>query len=79
MKVDLKKAEDIFEHFELQEHSVYLIRIKTKSTNVEHKSLLLTGFKNGNYCEIYNNSYDGPIKMVDVYSMKVIRKLVKME
>lgn len=75
MKVELNKTEDIFKHFKLEESSVYLVKVKCRADNPEHKSILFTGFENGNYCEIYNNTYDCPIKMDSVYSMKVIKKL----
>ena len=79
MKVELNKSEDIFNHFNLDENSVYLVRVKCRANNPEHKSILFTGFKNGSYCEIYNNNYDDPIKMDQVYSMKVVKKLTKLD
>lgn len=78
MKVELNKTEDIFKHFNLDENSVYMVRVKCRADNPEHKSILFTGFKNGNYCEVYNNGYDNPIKMDSLYSMKVVKKLAKM-
>jgi len=78
MKVELKKSEDIFQHFNLEENTCYLVAVKCRANNPEHKSILFTGFKNGSYCEIYSNTYDNPIKMEDVYSMKVVRKLTKL-
>ena len=55
-----------------------MVRVKCRADNPEHKSILFTGFKNGNYCEVYNNGYDNPIKMDSLYSMKVVKKLAKM-
>jgi len=79
MKVDIEKVEDIIKHFKLEEDMTYLVRVKTASTNVEHKAILFVGFKNGNYCEIYNNTYDSPINLADVYSMKIMKKLVTLK
>jgi len=78
MKVELSKAEDIFNHFKLEENTTYLVRVKHKANNIEHKAILFVGFKNGNYCEVYNNSYDRPTPMTSIYSMKVIKKLTKL-
>lgn len=78
MKVEINKTEDIFKHFNLDENSVYVVRVKCRADNPEHKSILFTGYKNGNYCEVYNNRYDSPIKMDSLYSMKVVKKLAKM-
>ena len=78
MKVELNKAKDIFEHFNLKENSVYSVRVKTKTTNPEHKAILFTGFENGNYCTIYSNNYGDPIDMMSVYSMKIIKLLTEM-
>ena len=70
-------SEEVFEQFNLHENSVYLVEVKTSSTNVEHRSILFTGFKSGAYCELYQNTYDRVIPMMEIHSMKVIRKLVK--
>lgn len=74
-ETELVTSKDVFKHFKLKENSVYLIRVKCSSANVEHDSILFTGFENGAYCEIYSNSYDNGIDMMNVYSMKVIKKL----
>ncbi len=78
MKVELNKTEDIFKQFNLDENSVYMVRVKFRADNPEHKSILFTGFKNGSCCEVYNNGYDSPIKMDSLYSMKVVKKLANM-
>jgi hypothetical protein len=75
MKIDIKKSVDLFKTLGLTEHTLYKIRVKTTSANVEHEAYLFTGFENGSYCKIYNNTYDHPIDMMEVYSMKIIKKL----
>lgn len=75
MKVELYKSEDIFKHFGLDESSVYLVKVKCRADNPEHKAILFTGYKNGNYCEVYTNTYGSAMPMNSIYSMKVIKKL----
>lgn len=77
--IDLNRSEDIFDHFKLEEHTLYLVRVKWNYSNLEHNSMLFTGFRNGNYCEIYTNNYSVPMKMVDAYSLKIIKKLTKLK
>ena len=66
---------ELFKKLNLKEHSYYLIECKVSKNNVEHKSILFTGFNTGAYCMIYNNSYDFPLKLKDFYSIKIIKKL----
>lgn len=79
MKVDVKKPEQVFDLLNLKEHSVYKVRVKHKANNPEHEAILFTGFKCGNYCEVYNNSYDTATSMMDLYSMKIIRFLTELK
>ena len=74
MKLEVNKVEKVFELLELEEQSLYAIRVKYKSTNPEHKAFLFTGFKNGSYCYITSDG-DESVDMMSVYSMKVIKKL----
>lgn len=65
-------------HAKLQGSSAYLVSVKITKENVEHKAILFTGFSNGAYWSIYNNSYDnGPSKFDDIYSIKIIKLLTK--
>ncbi len=75
MIIELNSAKDIFEYFNLEEHSKYLVDVKVSINNIEHRAILFTGFKNGNYCVVYTNSYDAPIKMEDLYFMRIIKKI----
>ena len=70
--------QEIFKRFKLDEHTTYLVEVKISRSNVEHKAILFTGFETGGYCTVYTNSYDMPIDLNKVYSMKVIKKLVKL-
>ncbi len=67
----------IFKELKLYEHSVYLIKVKTTKNNVKHKSYLFTGFNSGSYTYIWMNSYDYPININDIYSIKIIKLLHK--
>lgn len=74
-KIFVDKSEKVFEALDLLENTAYLVLVKSTSQNPTHEAVLFTGFKNGNYCEIYNNSYDKPLKMMDIYSIKILKKL----
>ena len=74
LKIEVTKAEKVFEALGLQEHSVYKILVKMRLDNPTHVSFLFTGFKNGNYCQIYCNSSD-PTPMMEAYSIKIVRRL----
>ena len=68
-------SEVIFDKLDLSEHSVYLVKVKCFVRNIEHEAFLFTGFKSGSYCEVYNNSYDRPLELKEVYSITVIKAL----
>ena len=59
----------------VKEHSLYKIKVKITENNVEHNSYLFTGFTTGGYCYVYNNTYEYPVKIQDVFSIKIIKKL----
>ena len=69
--------EELFKALKLEENTLYKVRVKTNAQNVEHDSFLFTGFRNGNYCMVVNNTYESPVRLQDVYSIKVIKKLAK--
>jgi len=56
----------------LKEHSLYRVMVKIKASNVEHESILFTGFNTGSYWVIYNNNYDIPVNFTDIYCIKII-------
>ena len=70
-------AEVIFNTLKLEEHSIYLVKVKTTENNVEHEAVLFTGFKTGSYCEVYNNTYEQPIKLQKIYSLTIIKKITQ--
>lgn len=75
VNIVVTKVEDLFETLKLEENSVYKVLIKSNASNPAHISYLFTGFKNGNYCEIYNNTYERTLKLSGIYSLEVIKKL----
>lgn len=79
MKVEINKSEELFDVLDLKENTIYKVKVKVRSDNPEHNAILFTGFKNGDYCEVYSNNYDAPIKMMDLYSIKVIKKLTTLK
>jgi len=55
----------------LRENSVYRVEIKVSANNIKHEAILLTGFKNGNYWTIVNNSYDETVAYKSIYSIRI--------
>ena len=74
IKAIVHTAEEVFEVLGLEEHTLYKVLIQCRSNNPEHTSFLFTGFKNGNYCTLYNNNSDSS-HMMELYSLKVVKKL----
>jgi len=72
---EYKTMEELFNHAKLDEHSLYFIEVKISPDNVEHYSFLFTGFANGNYCEVYNNSYETAADLSTIHSFNIIKKL----
>ena len=67
----------LFEELGLEEHTLYRVSVKILSISVEHNSFLFTGFNTGTYCQLYNNTYDCPLKLEDVCSITIEEKLSK--
>lgn len=78
MKIKIVKEicdiKELFKELNLEENSLYLVEVQKRSTNPAYKSFLFTGFKNGNYCYVYNNS-TGQTPLEDFFSIKIIKKL----
>jgi len=71
--------DDLINLYELlQENSVYRVQVKTTSANVKHESILLTGYKNGSYWVVVNNSYGGEVQFRDLYSIRIEEYLCSM-
>ena len=64
-----------FEEFKLEEHALYKVKVKINENNVEHESFLFTGFNTGSYSTIYNNSYEQPVELKNIYSLEIIKQL----
>lgn len=79
MKVELTSPQEVFDTFQLKEHSVYAVKVKGTYNNPEHEAILFTGFRNGNYCCVFNNTYDAPIPMMNLYSMKIVKYLYSLK
>ena len=69
---------DVYSKLNLREHSAYKIKVKVSLHNVTHHAILFTGFREGGYNEIYVNSYDGPISLMQVYQIEIIKNIGKM-
>ena len=79
MVIERETPRNIFKALKLEEHCVYLVYVKASQNNIKHKSILYTGFKSGSYCVVYNNSYEEPLNMRDIYFLEVIEKLTKLK
>ena len=77
-ELELNNSLEVFKNLNLDERSVYSVMVSCSRGNPEHKAILFTGFNAGQYCKVYNNTYDAPIKMMEIYSMKIIEKLTAM-
>lgn len=73
----IPSAEEVFRKLRLQENCLYLVAVQWRADNPLHYSFLFTGFKNGNYCEIYNNDYEKPEDMMNAYLLIKVRYLAK--
>ena len=63
-----------------QTETLYLVEVAISKNNPIHTAYLKVGFRNGdgqpgNYSEVWNNSYDGPRRISEVYYLKVIKTL----
>ena len=74
-----KTTEEVFKALELEEHTLYEVKIRSTAHNVEHSSFLFAGYKTGGYCVVYTNNYEYPIQMYSCYSIKIIKKLSKIK
>lgn len=60
---------------DIKEFTTYLVNVSWNSGNPVHQAILFMGFKTGAYCEIYNNSYEAPSPLPEVYSLEIIKEL----
>ena len=77
VNVEIDKVETLFDVLKLEEHTLYKVLIKVRANNPSHISFLFTGFKNGNYCTLYNGG--DVLDLKDIYSLKILKKLGKTE
>lgn len=77
---EFHKMDELFKHLKLEETSLYSVKIKLVLRDDEEvKSFLFTGFKNGKNCKVFNTViYDRPIKLEDILSIQIIKKLDKL-
>lgn len=66
---------DSFKTLNLKENTLYKVKVKVSENNVEHESVLFTGFNTGSYCVVYNNTYDYPVPFDQIYSIKILEEL----
>ena len=78
MKIEVDKIEDVFELLKLEEHTLYKVLVKHKHNNPSHEAYLFTGFKSGSYCYVTTRGDEGT-PMMELYSMKVLKKLTKLK
>lgn len=70
------KVKELFKFLDLEERSLYLVRVKTDLNSEEHKSFLFTGNKSGENSMIFNLvQYDRPIRLEKILSIQVIKKI----
>ena len=62
---------------QLKEKSVYEVLVKLTEDNCEHSAILFTGYKNGGYWYLYQNSYDEAISLIskNIFSLKIVKYL----
>lgn len=63
----------------LPEHCVYKVEVQANPSNPKHTAILHTGFKNGSYWIIYTNNYDRPLEFKEIYSIKILDYLCKID
>lgn len=59
----------------LKEHTLYKVLVKCTEQNVEHIAFLFVGFLTGSYTEIYNQTYEKPMRIIEMYSVEIIADL----
>ena len=79
MVLEGKNSQSIFKELELEEHTLYQVKVKRTQNNVEHTAYLFAGFSSGGYCMVYSNTYEHPVGMQRCYSIKVSKKLVELK
>lgn len=74
------KQEDIDNFLKnLDENTTYLVEVKTSENNPKHKAVLFVGFRTGQYCTVFNHTYEAPIPLKELYSMRMLTKLAKLK
>jgi hypothetical protein len=71
------KPEEIFKDLELEQFTLYEVIVQKTLENPPFKSFLFTGFTNGSYCTIYNNT-SAALNMINFHSIVVIKKLTSL-
>ena len=79
VQVQITEFKDLWDFLKLKEHTLYKVKVKHTANNPEHMAFLFTGFKNGNYCEVYTNTYEMPVDVINVYSIKIVKELSKIK
>ena len=65
-------------------HTAYLVEVSWRAENPIHRALLHVGFVEddqtfGNYCEVWQNSYDAAILARHAFYLKAITELTTLE
>lgn len=59
----------------LKEHTLYKVLVRCTEDNIEHIAFLFVGFLTGSYTEVYNQTYEKPMRLIEMYSVEVIADL----
>jgi len=78
-ETQVTSSEELFEELGLKEHTLYKVKVRFSDINVEHDSFLFTGFSTGGYCHLYKNSYEIPLSIESVWSLKIVKELSEIE
>ena len=78
-KITINSIEVLYKLADLEEHTLYEVKVQSCAANPTHKAFLFFGFKSGGYGNVYTNNYGQPIKLERIYSIEIIKKLSKLK
>ncbi len=74
-----KSTEEIYDLLDLEEHTLYEVEVQFFESNPEHQAFLFFGFKSGGYCTVYTTGHEYPSELKELYSIKIIKELTKID
>jgi len=64
-------------------NTVYLVKVQNSQNDPEHRALLHVGLMDhgewGWHCEVWHNTYDEAVRVGDLYSIKFVKRLCRLE